>query len=438
MCVCVCVCVCVCACLLVQSKFFLCPYFFFLFLTKYDRQPNSEHSAKNPIVFILSPGSDPASDLMKLAEKTGFGGSKLKFLAMGQGQGKIALQLLETSVQRGNWLMLQNCHLLVKWLRELEKAIEKIQNPHPEFRLWLTTQATPDFPIGILQRSLKVVSEPPNGLKLNLRSTLSKIQESAFDECPHKAYPPLVFTLAFFHAVVQERRKYGKIGWNIEYDFNENDFRVCSHILKTYLTKAHDNQSEKIPWGSLKYLVGEVMYGGRVIDDFDRRVVVTYMNEYMGDFLFDTFQPFHFYKNDDVDYKIPGEPTRHAYLEYVEGLPLANTPDVFGLHPNAEIGYFTSTVKDMWNQLVELQPQTGGSETGISREDFISEVASGIQAKLPEVFDLERVKNGFGMTPSPTQVVLMQELERWNNLVTTMKISLSNLQKVGFCLFLLS
>ena len=44
------------------------------------------------------------------------------------------------------------------------------------------------------------------------------------------------------------------------------------------------------------------MYGGRVIDDFDRRVVNTYMDEYMGDFIFDTFQPFHFYKNEEVRY----------------------------------------------------------------------------------------------------------------------------------------
>lgn len=42
------------------------------------------------------------------------------------------------------------------------------------------------------------------------------------------------------------------------------------------------------------------MYGGRVIDDFDRRIVKTYMNEYMGDFLFDFFQPFHFYRDPTV------------------------------------------------------------------------------------------------------------------------------------------
>lgn len=49
------------------------------------------------------------------------------------------------------------------------------------------------------------------------------------------------------------------------------------------------------------------MYGGRVIDDFDRRVVQIYLDEYMGDFLFDHFQPFHFYRDDEVDYVIPQE-----------------------------------------------------------------------------------------------------------------------------------
>ena len=77
-------------------------------------------------------------------------------------------------------------------------------------------------------------------------------------ECPHNALPSLVFVLAFFHAVVQERRKYGKIGWNISYDFNESDFQVCMEILKTYLQKSFDLGDTKIPWNSLKYLIGEV------------------------------------------------------------------------------------------------------------------------------------------------------------------------------------
>jgi dynein heavy chain len=383
----------------------------------------------SPIVFILSPGSDPASDLTKLAERTGFGTNKLKYLSLGQGQEKLALNLLETAIARGQWLMLQNCHLLVRWLRELEKELEKMQKPHPDFRLWLTTEPTPSFPIGILQRSLKVVTEPPNGLKLNLRSTYFKISAASLAECPHVAYPSLVFVLAFFHAVVQERRKYGKIGWNVSYDFNESDFQVCMDVLKTYLNKAHEVNDPKIPWNSLKYLIGEVMYGGRAIDNFDRRVLNCYMNEYMGDFIFDTFQPFHFYHNEDVDYRIPDDGPRDNYIGFLEGLPLANTPEVFGLHPNAEIGYYTNAAKEMWAHLVELQPQTSEVGGGISREDYIDKVASEVLQKLPEEFDMDKTRKKFGVDISPTTVVLLQELERFNKLIFRMKISLVTLKK---------
>ncbi|XP_056232067.1 dynein axonemal heavy chain 10 [Seriola aureovittata] len=383
----------------------------------------------SPIVFILSPGSDPASDIMKLAERSGFGGNKFKFLAMGQGQEKVALQLLEKAVSRGQWLMLQNCHLLVKWLKELEKSLERITKPNPNFRLWITTNPIQDFPIGILQKSLKVVTEPPNGLKLNMRGTYSKISHETLTECPHPAFCSLVYVLAFFHAVVQERRKYGKIGWNVPYDFNESDFLVCMEILNTYLTKAHNQGDSNIPWGSLKYLIGEVMYGGRAIDSFDRRILTVYMDEYLGDFLFYTFQCFHFFSNKDVDYKIPPNGLKNIYVEEIETLPLANTPEVLGLHSNAEIGYYTQAAKDMWTHLIDLQPQTGESGGSISRDEYISQVAQDIQNKLPKVFDMDVLRKKFGMDISPTSVVLLQELERFNKLVVRMQRSLAELQR---------
>lgn len=65
---------------------------------------------------------------------------------------------------RGQWLMLQNCHLLVKWLKDLEKSLERITKPHPDFRLWLTTDPTKGFPIGILQKSLKVWLRDPSSV----------------------------------------------------------------------------------------------------------------------------------------------------------------------------------------------------------------------------------------------------------------------------------
>lgn len=390
-----------------------------------------QSSPNSPIVFILSPGSDPASDLQKFAERFNFASNRLKFLAMGQGQEAPAFAALDTAISRGHWLMLQNCHLLVKFLRDLEKKLEMITKPHPDFRLWITTESIPDFPIGILQRSFKVVTEPPNGLKLNLRSTYHKLPHHILSQCDHPSYRPLMYVLAFFHAIVQDRRKFGKIGWNCHYDFNESDFMVCTEILSTYLNKAMDNLNEDqaMPWGSLKYLIGEVMYGGRAIDSYDRRILQTYMNEYFGDFIFDTFQPFHFYANEHVDYIIPEDSgNKDSFLEFIEELPLAVSPEVFGLHPNAEIGYYTSAARDMWKNLIELQPQDDNSGGGISRDEHISNRAADIQKKLPVVFDLDVIKREI-VDVTPQKVVLLQELERWNKLVNKMKSSLFDLQR---------
>ena len=58
--------------------------------------------------------------------------------------------------------------------------------------------------------------------------------------------------------------------------------------------------------------------------------------------------------------------------EYIDVLPLANTPEVFGLHPNAEIGYYTNAAKEMWSQMIELQPQTGQSVKTPKLENFVS------------------------------------------------------------------
>ena len=120
---------------------------------------------------------------------------------------------------------------------------------------------------------------------------------------------------------LQERRRYGKIGWNIAYDFNESDFAVSHRILTTYMSKQHEQQLANpnvevpLPWSSLRYLIGEVMYGGRVIDYYDRRVLNTYTSEYFGDFLFSDCQLFYFYKNETERfyYYIPDEAEEMTY-----------------------------------------------------------------------------------------------------------------------------
>ncbi|XP_073386148.1 dynein-1-alpha heavy chain, flagellar inner arm I1 complex isoform X3 [Physcomitrium patens] len=392
---------------------------------------HTQSSSMMPIVFILSPGADPAFDIFNLGEEMGFKpGQKLKYMALGQGMGPKAAEQIEQGSMRGLWVMLQNCHLLPSWLKTLEKILEKLVKPHNDFRLWLTTEPTSTFPLGILQRSLKVVAEPPNGLKLNLRSSYAKISEENLAECPHFAYRPQVFVVAFFHAVVQERRKYGRLGWNVPYDFNETDLRISLALISTYLKKAFDNKDDQIPWGTLRYLIGEAMYGGRVSDSFDRRILTTYLEEYLGDFLFDKVHPFMFFAStgESIVYRLPETGHRDHYIHYIGELPIVQSPQVFGLHPNADISYYSSSTKTLWKDLVSMQPSAAGGSDGTRQEDIVDRIAADLLTKIPLPFDLPALRKQIGI-PSPVQVVLLQEVERWNRLVDTMGNSLFHLQR---------
>ena len=72
------------------------------------------------------------------------------------------------------------------------------------------------------------------------------------------------FSLAFFHATVQERRGFGPLGWNIRYEFNDSDIVTSISILEVFLDKILDKSDvEAIPWDAL-YVTGEINYGGRV------------------------------------------------------------------------------------------------------------------------------------------------------------------------------
>jgi dynein heavy chain len=393
----------------------------------------SQSSSTTPMIFVLSPGADPQSDIQILGDKLGFQApQKFKFCSLGQGQGPLAMNLLDVGSARGHWILLQNCHLMISWLGALETRLVEMRAPHEDFRLWLTTDPTDKFPLGIIQRSLKIVTEPPDGLKLNMRSSYAKITQEVLEANPHEAFRPCVYVLTFLHAVLQERRKYGKIGWNVPYDFNESDYIISRRLCSLYLKKAVEDNDEGIPWGSLKFLIGEAMYGGRVSDNWDRRILICYCNEYFGDFLFDDCQKFYFSKksaNGAFDYEVPEYGNIENYTNMVEALPLTNSPSVFGLHLNAEISYFTNATRAMWGDLIQLQPRSAGGGEGMSREDHISKMASGIAMRVPDQTDLVAVRRGLKGIPTPEEVVLLQELERFNKLTKEMKSTLVDLGK---------
>ncbi|CAB4033595.1 dynein heavy chain 2, axonemal-like [Paramuricea clavata] len=187
-----------------------------------------DSTTRSPLIFVLSPGVDPTSALIQLAEKCGMS-ERFHALSLGQGQAPIATRMIKEGVKEGNWVFLANCHLSLSWMPQLDKLVEQLQveSPHPDFRLWLSSSPHPEFPISILQVGIKMTTEPPKGLKANMKRLYQLVTEQQFTRRQKQdKYKKLLFALCFFHSVLLERKKFLMLGWNIMYGFNDSDFEV--------------------------------------------------------------------------------------------------------------------------------------------------------------------------------------------------------------------
>ncbi|XP_043925657.1 dynein axonemal heavy chain 9 [Protopterus annectens] len=244
-----------------------------------------ESGPATPMFFILSPGVDPLKDVEKHGKKLGytFDNNNFHNVSLGQGQEVVAEQALDLAASDGHWVILQNIHLVAKWLSALEKKLEQhSEGSHQEFRVFISAEpaSSPEghiIPQGILENSIKITNEPPTGMHANLHKALDNFNQDTLEMCAREnEFKSILFALCYFHAVVAERRKFGPQGWNRSYPFNTGDLTISVNVLYNYL-----EANAKVPYDDLRYLFGEIMYGGHITDDWDRRLCRTYLEEYI-------------------------------------------------------------------------------------------------------------------------------------------------------------
>eukprot|EP00741_Cyanophora_paradoxa_P002452 tig00000076_g2377.t1 len=372
-----------------------------------------------PLIFVLSTGADPAAELYRFAEEMRFG-KKLHAISLGQGQGPIAEKMITEAMERGTWVLLQNCHLAVSWMPALERIVANMKpdGVHRDFRLWLTSMPSPKFPVLVLQNGVKMTNEPPKGLKANIMRSFLSFDDTFLSESKKPdEWKKLLFALCMFHAIIQERRKFGALGWNIAYEFNQSDLSVC-------IKQLHDTLDEyaQIPYKVLKVQFGDINYGGRVTDDWDRRTLMTILDDYCNPQLLEENYIF----SPSGTYQSISAQNLREYLEYIRSLPTNPAPEVFGLHENADITCAENETIDLLSTIVTMQPRTG-SGGGKSREDTLAEVAAEILERTPAPFPVDDVQERYPtMYSESLNTVLVQEVIRYNRLLVVMKKSLKD------------
>ena len=132
-------------------------------------------------------------------------------------------------------MLLQNTHLCLDFLDEVLQSVLETPNVNPTFRLWLTTEVHPKYPINLLQASIKYTFEPPQGVKAGLKRTYTNTSQEQLDYSNLPQWKPLLYCIAFLHTTVQERRKFGPLGWNIPYEYNQGDYNASTQYVMNML-----------------------------------------------------------------------------------------------------------------------------------------------------------------------------------------------------------
>jgi len=392
-----------------------------------------EMVSHTPVIFLLSIGADPTEAIESLARKRKLPSPAV--ISMGEGQEQVAVKAMLAGAANGTWVLLQNCELGLELMATMEEFLEKLkEGQDPNFRLFITALPDAAFPLGLLQMSTKVTNEPPAGLKAGiLKSYTIIVDQDRLERVDQGAaqWRQLLFALCFLHSTVQERRKFGSLGWGIPYEYNNGDLTACILFLEKHLYNG------SISWPTLQYMVCEAQYGGKITDTLDRRLFKTYTQVWLNQgtcqegFSFNPKVPIAKIP-DNFQYKVENYESIVQYHSYLKRFPEIDSPEIFGLHPNADLTFRVKEVTALFNTLSETQPKGGGGGgDGPSRESQVSDKASELLGRMPEQYVEEDYKvkiNRLGGLSVPLNIFLYQEIQRLQNVLSKVSFMLQQLQ----------
>ncbi|XP_075274100.1 cytoplasmic dynein 2 heavy chain 1 isoform X3 [Opisthocomus hoazin] len=380
-----------------------------------------------PILIIISPGADPSQELQELASVER-NTECYHQIAMGQGQADLAIQTLKECARNGEWLCLKNLHLVTSWLPVLEKELNTLQ-PQPNFRLWLTAEVHPKFTPILLQSSLKITYEAPPGLKKNLLRTYESWTPEQINKKGNLSRAHSLFCLAWFHAVCQERRNYIPQGWTKFYEFSLSDLRAGFDIIDGLFEGSRDFQ-----WEFVHGLFENAIYGGRVDNYFDMRVLRSYLEQLFNSRIIGSLNA-RGKKMTSFPYSIslPNSCSILDYRNIIESLPEDDKPDFFGLPANIARSSQRMISSQVISQLRILSRSvTAGCK--FDREVWSTELSPvlNLWKKLNQNSNLIHQKLSSPVEQQGSPVLSFVTLEQFNaiRLVQSVHQSLASLSKV--------
>ncbi|EUB55933.1 Dynein heavy chain 5, axonemal [Echinococcus granulosus] len=179
-----------------------------------------------------------------------------------------------------------------------------------------------------------------------------------------------------------------------------------------------------ISWPTIRYMIGEVQYGGRVTDDYDKRLLNTYAQVWFTDRIF--MDDFQFY----TGYGIPKARTVEEYQTRISELPATDSPECFGLHPNADITCQTNNALAVLTTIANIQPKDSSGGGGETRETFVNKMAEEMLSKLPPDYNPFEVKELLQQLDhlKPLHICLRHELDRIQRVISLVRSTLSDLK----------